>query len=1363
MQILTCRNTVQSKVGKRLIWICPFFIGVLFSLQSIAQESNLDFESVNGLMNLDHDASKRVISWLPGEQYDTFTGNLNYSVTDLSLPGNGKLPIEIKRTFRQLSLFPQPTENGITRSSANRDFGRMDLGIPTATTAALSRGYSGCHGRKKFSFSDGEKQIDFYPVDDSNRHLATSPAINRNTAHYISVDNWILHCQDSTTSPPSIGNSRFKVVSPDGIMYEMVHVPLNPEANLLRYEREGVVYRVHRVVDPYGIALTYNYLRYSYQYNNAVKLDSIVADDGRRVEFEYELRAYRNPPTHPFVYTANWLITSIREVGGSKPQTITYDYSRDAGEDILTVTKNDSASTTYEFGGLTLNKVTTPYGGSVSYRYSDTDFFDIKAVMGGDANGGYYRYAVLRERISAGSTFLFEEHWSNSDTVSRLIRTDIGATEYRYTKSIQDAFRTTALIDDTDVDLAKDGRLMSYKVFDNRNIPWSTNAQDSLLQQKTYTYKSLYRISDRVRTSAQRIVPDRIVSTYYSNDGYGSGESAFTTAYESYDERGYPTRVTQSAADQEIESTSIDYRHGEGMAGWFIGKPYAVDSTDDRQQFYYNQFGDVKSASVNGVYTQYDWHTDGSSDRGELHTVTTQPDKTTTYRNYKRGQAGYISTPEGRVQFRTIDDNGLLVSETRFQKSADSSAPRRRYEYDSLHRLSKVDPSRVKSTSETLVWQSNNLLIATDLGFRRYMRIRTLDGFGRTLAEGRYDKEQDRWSTVRYAYDAEGRLVYTSYPLNQNPSIKLTYSPFILQKSPGTHHQYDALGRIVRTRVSGVEGNDSVQTYSYGADSSGNQTIAQTDARGHTSTITYKSYGDLHYKWPIKIVQPDNTETTVTRHIGSGRVKTFERAGEVTTYRYDFNKEILSIDSDKEGLRTFTYYDDAQVKSETHRDRVVEYEYYRDNRLRKESFKVSSSIYPKPPEDVTREYRYDSHGNLSELITTSESGIQNNTIFFGYDDDSDKVRSQTLLVDARQYRLEYDYDELSNLSQVIFPNKKIYNVDPDSFGNPQSIKQQGGNAKIIYDLIEYHPNNAMSLMRRSGHEVTNDLDASQRPGKFRAKQNRSGATAALAEKIYSYDSAVNVSKINDTVNSRVNVFEYDSRNRLISKTSTTEPTWTFGYLPDDNMDWMKHGDRFTDFSYAPNSKQLWRAQTDGVDRRYSYDLVGNISRHDRMTGTSSRTTQMLTYNAANQLIGIDDGTAYSYDARGLRVKADKYGPIYTIYGPDEKLIFRDDVEMGVTSEYFYVNEKLVARRDEDTRGAESPEPEDEDTNVDATTNGVTVSGRTISWPDDGWYQVQVRDSNESICEGGSNCTVPSAGDYRVINHSKDIKTYVSID
>ena len=48
----------------------------------------------------------------------------------------------------------------------------------------------------------------------------------------------------------------------------------------------------------------------------------------------------------------------------------------------------------------------------------------------------------------------------------------------------------------------------------------------------------------------------------------------------------------------------------------------------------------------------------------------------------------------------------------------------------------------------------------------------------------------------------------------------------------------------------------------------------------------------------------------------------------------------------------------------------------------------------------------------------------------------------------------------------------------------------------------------------------------------------------------------------------------------------------------------------------------------------------------------------------------------------------------------------------------------------------------------------TVSESTISWPDDGWYQVQVINDNGyvEVCQGGRSCTVP-AGEYVVINHS----------
>lgn len=47
---------------------------------------------------------------------------------------------------------------------------------------------------------------------------------------------------------------------------------------------------------------------------------------------------------------------------------------------------------------------------------------------------------------------------------------------------------------------------------------------------------------------------------------------------------------------------------------------------------------------------------------------------------------------------------------------------------------------------------------------------------------------------------------------------------------------------------------------------------------------------------------------------------------------------------------------------------------------------------------------------------------------------------------------------------------------------------------------------------------------------------------------------------------------------------------------------------------------------------------------------------------------------------------------------------------------------------------------------------ITVSGDVISWPDNGWYQVQAATTYASMCEGGVSCRVPG-GTYSVINHT----------
>jgi len=75
------------------------------------------------------DVQKVEVEWAPGERYNPKTGVMDYSHTDLYLPGNGKLPIEIKRVFSQLT---GPSSGGLGKY--NEGFGSMGLAIPKLTS-----------------------------------------------------------------------------------------------------------------------------------------------------------------------------------------------------------------------------------------------------------------------------------------------------------------------------------------------------------------------------------------------------------------------------------------------------------------------------------------------------------------------------------------------------------------------------------------------------------------------------------------------------------------------------------------------------------------------------------------------------------------------------------------------------------------------------------------------------------------------------------------------------------------------------------------------------------------------------------------------------------------------------------------------------------------------------------------------------------------------------------------------------------------------------------------------------------------------------------------------------------------------------
>ena len=68
----------------------------------------------------------------------------------------------------------------------------------------------------------------------------------------------------------------------------------------------------------------------------------------------------------------------------------------------------------------------------------------------------------------------------------------------------------------------------------------------------------------------------------------------------------------------------------------------------------------------------------------------------------------------------------------------------------------------------------------------------------------------------------------------------------------------------------------------------------------------------------------------------------------------------------------------------------------------------------------------------------------------------------------------------------------------------------------------------------------------------------------------------------------------------------------------------------------------------------------------------------------------------------------------------------------------------------------SGDAEGEGTGGSDNDSTVSVDGFVISWPDDGWYQVQSSTDFSTVCEGGRSCTAP-AGSYVVINHSSSMR------
>jgi hypothetical protein len=356
------RNALRAIFLLAVTWVSPAF-----------SEEIRDYYSEPGL-----NPFKETLNQNFSEHIDPFSGTLQLKYTDVHVPGNGGMDIDLTRTYTSLQTNTYPTLN-INGLGWTMHFGRI---VVSGTSIQKM-----CNQALYNANTADNPSLE---LPDGGRELLVLNGI-QNDGSLITRSNWRAEC----SSQPGM-----VVTAPDGTRYTMD-----------RFDnfREEPSWLTTRVEDVHGnwIAIDYATNAVGVTYMTAVRR----SEDGTVLTFEYEDQD-----------TYGIALSAINAPG----QRWTYGYELAPGytpgfyKQLVRVSRPDGKSWIYAYnpkladpnpnddvvedgmGSFSLNRVTYPYGAFISYAYQYVQFatdsvdkttvIHTKTVGGAGVTAGIWTY-----------------------------------------------------------------------------------------------------------------------------------------------------------------------------------------------------------------------------------------------------------------------------------------------------------------------------------------------------------------------------------------------------------------------------------------------------------------------------------------------------------------------------------------------------------------------------------------------------------------------------------------------------------------------------------------------------------------------------------------------------------------------------------------------------------------------------------------------------------------------------------------------------------------------------------------------------------------------------------------------------------
>lgn len=1215
---------------------------------------------------------------LMGDAFNEYSGSLEFTHTDVSLPGNNKLQVSVGRHLAT------GTRLATLRGGL---FGDWDLEIPHLHTVVANSdtwygngtvspnlfrcsqfqmppaaAYSSPEGpRLAFSWQYWDGYHLYVPGSGDQTMLGrrASPGDAAAPPNFlqptdglqypvVTKQNWQFSCLPAMERGSGEG---FLARAPDGTRYQFDHMVSRTHQQYMA--RGGLMPRTEiwilptQVTDRFG-----NWIRYQYSGSDGWRVDSITSSDGRSITYTYTGTSNR-----------------IQTVSDG---TRTWRYAYDSVGALKTVTLPDSSQWQFSLASLKADPISR----------GDPD-----CVVDGGIGDLPARTGTLTHPSGARASFVLKltEHGRSNVPGKQATCGTARVSRYLANYSLVSKTFSGPGMPAMTWAYAYSRAFGSYSPCNGCVNTKTVTITDPLNHVTRNTYGTQFGVNEGLLlTSEEGITGSAALRstsyTYQPSDagpypalvGYHGGVAdsmsriwtpqsgriitqqgvTFSQVVTGFDTFARPTGLIRSSSLDHHRTESTVYYDQTSL--WVLGQ--VASQTIAGHQASSTDF-DANNALPSAQYEfgqltgSYHFNADGT-----LRSSTDGLGHATTFSNYKRGLAQRIAYADGSAVSGVVNNLGLLTSVTNEVGATWT------YGYDAMGRLS----SETAPVGDASAYNVKNLSFEQiptaeyGLGANHWRQTITQ---GNAVTVNYFDARwRKRLTTTHDAadpggtrrmqlfnYDPHNRTVFASYPTRSIASITATLA--------GTRTAYDALGRTTRTAADSELGVLQASTQYLG----GFRTQV-TNPRGYITTTAYQAFDEPGESAVVSIATPEGVSVGINRDV-FGKPLTITRAGSDGTrvtrrYAYDAQHRLCKTSEPETGA-TVQFHDAAGNvawrasglslpgpacdHASVSNLRKISHTYDERNRLKTtrhgdgspgadHSYTPDGLPYRVTSDGMTWTYRY----NKRRLLV-----------------------SETLQSAGSIDSIGWGIDANGHVAAMAYPDGTTLSYEPNALGEPTRIGPYATG-------VTHHPNGAVAsyaLLNGVSHTVSHNVRG------LPELRRDAGVAGVVLQDRYAYDAGGNVTAITDEVVGTVSrSMDYDGLDRLVR----ADGVWgagSFTYDALDNLRSSSVGGRTLIHHIDASTNRLVNL-TGSRNVELAYDANGNVTQ---------RGTQGFSFDIANRLSRATGLADYTYDGHGRRtLVAYANGQVARhLYSRSGQLLSTVHSTQGATN-HVYLGDSLIA-------------------------------------------------------------------------------------